>query len=51
MVGLGVDRFVEVGPGNALSGLVRRIAPDASTVNVTGPADVAAVADLVGANT
>ena len=49
MVGLGVDRFIEVGPGNALAGLIRRIAPEASTVNVTVPADVAVVADLVGA--
>ena len=48
MVGLGVDRFIEVGPGNALAGLIRRIAPEASTVNVSVPADVAAVADLVG---
>ncbi len=49
MVGLGVDRFVEVGPGNALTGLIRRIAPEASTVNVAEPADVKVVADLVGA--
>lgn len=49
MVGLGVDRFIEVGPGNALTGLIRRIAPDASTVNVAGPDDVGAAADLVEA--
>ncbi len=49
MVSLGVDRFVEVGPGNALTGLIRRIAPDVATVNVAEPADVEAVADLVGA--
>jgi [acyl-carrier-protein] S-malonyltransferase len=28
----GVTRFVEVGPGRVLSGLIRRIAPDAETV-------------------
>ena len=49
MVASGVDRFVEVGPGNALTGLIRRIAPEVSTVNVAEPKDLAAVADLVGA--
>ena len=49
MVGLGVDRFVEIGPGNALSGLIRRIAPAVATANVAGPADVEALAGLVGA--
>lgn len=29
MAGAGVTRFVEVGPGRVLSGLIRRIAPDA----------------------
>lgn len=32
MVAAGVDTFVEVGPGRVLSGLTRRIAPDATTI-------------------
>ena len=31
MVAAGVDMFIEVGPGAVLSGLIRRIAPDAET--------------------
>jgi [acyl-carrier-protein] S-malonyltransferase len=34
----GVDTFVECGPGSALTGMVKRIAPEARTLNV---ADVA----------
>jgi [acyl-carrier-protein] S-malonyltransferase len=34
---LGIRRFVEVGPGNVLSGLVRRIAPDAETLALGDP--------------
>lgn len=37
MVGLGVKTFVEVGPGMVLTGLIKRIAPDAATVNVHDP--------------
>ncbi len=33
----GVDTFVECGPGTALTGMVRRIAPEASTMNVSDP--------------
>jgi [acyl-carrier-protein] S-malonyltransferase len=33
----GVTRFVEVGPGNVLCGLIRRIAPEAETVSVAEP--------------
>lgn len=38
----GVERIVELGPGKVLTGLVRRIAPDIATANVSGPADVEA---------
>ncbi|MFT8897932.1 MAG: ACP S-malonyltransferase [Acetobacter sp.] len=34
MVGMGVDHFVELGAGKVLSGLIRRIAPDAKTESV-----------------
>ena len=34
MAGAGVTRFVEIGPGTVLSGLVRRIAPGAERANI-----------------
>jgi [acyl-carrier-protein] S-malonyltransferase len=43
MVELGVDSFVELGAGKVLSGLVRRIAPDATTVSAATPAEVEAL--------
>ncbi len=42
MAGQGVTRFVEVGAGKVLAGLVKRIAEGASAVSVGTPADVAA---------
>jgi [acyl-carrier-protein] S-malonyltransferase len=30
----GVDTFIEVGPGNVLAGLIKRIAPQAQTINI-----------------
>jgi [acyl-carrier-protein] S-malonyltransferase len=35
MLGAGVDTFVECGPGGALTGMVRRIAPEATVLNVS----------------
>jgi [acyl-carrier-protein] S-malonyltransferase len=35
---LGVGRFVEVGPGSVLAGLIRRIVPGAETVSLSEPA-------------
>jgi len=43
MAELGVDSFVELGTGKVLSGLIRRIVPDASTASAATPADIEAV--------
>ena len=44
MVAQGVTRFVEVGPGNVLTGLTRRIAPEVEAVAVEGLDAIAALA-------
>jgi [acyl-carrier-protein] S-malonyltransferase len=41
MAQAGVDRFIEIGPGSVLSGLVRRIAPAARLLNLSGPGHLA----------
>ena len=41
---MGVTRFVELGPGRVLSGLVRRVRRDAETMQIGIPDDLAAVA-------
>jgi [acyl-carrier-protein] S-malonyltransferase len=46
LVDAGVDRFVEVGPGKVLSGLIRKIAPQARVVNVDGIRSLEALASL-----
>ncbi|MHB8766055.1 MAG: ACP S-malonyltransferase [Deferrisomatales bacterium] len=46
LVELGATRFLELGPGKVLSGLVRRIAPEAQVANVEDPASLEAVARL-----
>jgi [acyl-carrier-protein] S-malonyltransferase len=42
MQGLGVDTFVEIGPGKVLTGLIKRIVPEARLINLTTSADVQA---------
>ena len=37
---MGVRRFIEVGPGSVLTGLIKRIVPDAATYNVHDPASL-----------
>lgn len=44
----GVDRFVEVGPGAVLCGLIKRIAPEARTLSLAEPANLAALRDFMG---
>jgi [acyl-carrier-protein] S-malonyltransferase len=47
MAAMGVTTFVEVGPGTVLTGLIKRIVPDAVTMNVNDPKSLdAAVAAL-----
>ena len=45
--GGGVSRFVEIGAGKQLSGMVKRIAPDAETFALCEPADLEAFARSV----
>lgn len=42
----GVSRYVEVGPGKALSGMIKRIVTGATIHNVEGPGDLAALEGL-----
>lgn len=44
---MGVRRFVEVGPGNVLAGLVKRIVPGVETMSVSEPAALDALAAAV----
>jgi [acyl-carrier-protein] S-malonyltransferase len=49
LVSDGVDTFVEVGPGTALSGMVRKIASDAHIFNMQSPDDLPAIEAAIGA--
>lgn len=44
MVKLGVSRYIEIGPGKVLAGLVKRMAKDSAVQNVQNVADVTAIA-------
>jgi len=44
----GVTTYVEVGPGNVLSGLVRKIHREAVVVSFESPGDLAAVQEAAG---
>lgn len=48
MASMGIKTFVEVGPGTVLTGLVRRIVPDAVTLNVNDPKSLTATRTALG---
>ena len=47
---MGVTTFIEVGPGTVLTGLVKRIAPDARLLNVHDPKSLEATIRRLGVN-
>lgn len=46
---LGLRTFIEIGPGNVLCGLIRRIAPDATVVSCAEPEDLEKVHAAISA--
>jgi [acyl-carrier-protein] S-malonyltransferase len=50
LAGEGVTTFVEVGPGTVLSGLIRKIAKDATVLNVEDPQSLEKTCIALGAN-
>lgn len=47
MVAAGVDTFVEVGPGSTLTGLIKRIVPTATAINVENAETLKAAIELL----
>jgi [acyl-carrier-protein] S-malonyltransferase len=50
MVADGVTLFVEIGQGSALTGMIKRIAPDVARANVQGPDDLDAARAAIAAH-
>jgi [acyl-carrier-protein] S-malonyltransferase len=48
LIGDGFDRFVEVGPGKALSGFIRKIDPGVTVTNVCDQASLAEALEVLG---
>lgn len=49
MISMGVRRFVEIGPGNVLTGLIKRIDADVELINVSDVASIEAFVEKVNA--
>src|SRR5215467_8496577 len=49
MAAMGVKTFIEVGPGSVLTGLIKRIVPEAVTMNVNDPKTLDATRGALGA--
>ena len=49
MAKMGVTTFIEVGPGTVLTGLIKRILPDAKLLNVHDPKSLDATLQALGA--
>lgn len=47
LVGAGITTFLEIGPGQALTGMVKRIAKGATALNVSNLADLTKVSDTI----
>lgn len=47
MVSAGVTTFIEIGPGQALTGMIKRIAKGTTLLNISNGADVAKVAGML----
>lgn len=50
MHGMGVKTFIEVGPGTVLTGLIKRIVPEATTLNVHDPVSLETAVKMLTVN-